>query len=246
MSKANSYWQATRHPAPCLLFILPMLIAYEFGVVAIGGPQSLAVRNGADAWMRWLLASAGLGFGLLAPALVILVLFVWAIRHQGDPPDDIPGVTLGMGLESVCFALVLWFLSRCFGPMLDSLGLDMATRSPMADSHATTPLAQMVTYVGAGIYEEVIFRLGLFAGTAALLRSALVPKPLAGLLAASVSSFAFAAVHHLGAHGEAVNSYVFMFRALAGLLFTLLFLLRGFGITVGAHACYDVLVGISV
>src|SRR5436309_1577932 len=104
-SSSDSYWKATRHPAPCLLFILPLLIAYEIGVVVIGGPQSLAVRNGADAWMRWLLASAGLGFGMLAPILVILILFVWTVRSETEPPGDMPSVILGMAIESICCAL---------------------------------------------------------------------------------------------------------------------------------------------
>jgi hypothetical protein len=38
----------------------------------------------------------------------------------------------------------------------------------------------------------------------------------------------------------------FVFRTVAGLYFTLLFVLRGFGVAVGAHAGYDVLVGVSV
>jgi hypothetical protein len=39
---------------------------------------------------------------------------------------------------------------------------------------------------------------------------------------------------------------VFAFRVVAGLLFSVLYAVRGFGITVGTHACYDVLVGISI
>jgi hypothetical protein len=239
-----SYWRATRHPAPCLFFVLPLLIAYEFGVVAVGGPQSLAVRNGADAWLRWLMAATGFGAGLVAPLLIIIVLFVWACRHRGNPPDDAPSLLAGMAIESVCFALALWALSRVFGPALDALGLGLSAAGPAgAAAGVREPLARLVTYVGAGIYEEVIFRLGCFCGVASLLRMMLVPRALAQLVAAVVGAVAFAAVHHIGAHGEEINSYVFAFRTAAGLFFTGLFLLRGFGVTVGTHACYDVLVG---
>ena len=34
----------------------------------------------------------------------------------------------------------------------------------------TAPLSQILTYIGAGIYEEVLFRLGLFVGLCAVLR----------------------------------------------------------------------------
>lgn len=239
-----SYWQATRHPAPCLFFVLPLLIAYEFGVVAVGGPQALAVRNGADAWLRWVLTSAGLGAGIIAPLLVFLVLFVWAYRHRHDPPDDAPGLVVGMALESVGFALAFWALSRSFGPLLDSLGASLAAPGLEASEGSRAGLTRLVTYLGAGIYEEVLFRLVGFCGLAAVLRVAGLPKLPAGLVAAAASALAFAAVHHAGTNGEAVNGYVFGFRTLAGLLFTGVLVLRGFGIAVGAHACYDVLVGI--
>jgi len=239
-----SYWRATRHPAPCLFFVLPLLVAYEFGVVAVGGPQALAVRNGADAWLRWVLTSSGVGAGVVAPLLVFLALFAWAYRHRHDPPDDAPSLVIGMALESIAFALVLWAFSRSFGPLMDSLGASLAAPGMDDAAGSRAALARLVTYLGAGIYEEVLFRLVGFCGLAAVLRGAGLPKLPARLLAAGVSAVAFAAVHHAGVHGEAVNGYVFAFRTVAGLLFTGLLVLRGFGIAVGTHACYDVLVGI--
>ena len=40
--------------------------------------------------------------------------------------------------------------------------------------------------------------------------------------------------------------YVFLFRMLAGIYFALLFRLRGFGIAVGTHAFYDIIVGVTL
>ena len=42
-----------------------------------------------------------------------------------------------------------------------------------------------------------------------------------------------------------MDSYVFLFRMMAGVFFALLFQLRGFGVAAGTHACYDVLVGLA-
>jgi membrane protease YdiL (CAAX protease family) len=237
-----SYWRATRHPAPCLFFIAPLLVAYELGVVAVGGSSALAVRNGADSWLRWAMGSCGLDSEFLAPLAVFGVLFAWAWRNRNDAPDEAPGLIVGMALESIGFAVGLWALSRAFGPMLDALGIQLAT--PGSGRLSTSPFAQVVTYLGAGIYEETIFRLGLFSGVTAALGAALLPTRTVRLVAALSSALAFAAIHHLGAHGESVNGYVFAFRVIAGLLFTVLFLVRGFGIAVGTHAFYDVLVGI--
>ncbi len=32
-SAANTYYLATRHPWPCFLFLLPLLLLYEIGVI---------------------------------------------------------------------------------------------------------------------------------------------------------------------------------------------------------------------
>jgi hypothetical protein len=57
------------------------------------------------------------------------------------------------------------------------------------------------------------------------------------------TSFLFALAHHIGPTADAFNLFVFSFRAIAGMFFSAVFLLRGFGITVGCHAAYDLMVG---
>jgi membrane protease YdiL (CAAX protease family) len=146
-----------------------------------------------------------------------------------------------MALESFFFAVGLWAMSRGLGPFLDHYGIKLAAGIGPKD-----PVAQLITFVGAGIYEEVLFRLVLMGGLVAVLRVAQVPGLLAGLLAAVGSALAFAAAHHLGPYGEPMDGFVFVFRALAGLYFAALFYFRGFGVAVGAHAGYDVIVGVGL
>ena len=67
------------------------------------------------------------------------------------------------------------------------------------------------------------------------LRVVRLPKVAAVMLAATAAAAAFAAAHHIGPYGEPVRADYFLFRALAGLYFTLLFVLRGFGIAAGAR-----------
>ena len=103
-----------------------------------------------------------------------------------------------------------------------------------------------VTFVGAGIYEEVLFRLILFSIVRNLLGALGLAAPLAVFWATATSALGFALAHHLGPYGEPFDGYVFLFRSLAGVYFALLYQLRGFGIAVGTHAGYDVLVGVLV
>lgn len=235
-----SYPVATRHPWPCLLFLLPLLLAYEVGIFWIGGTQPEALRNGADTWLRWGLEAFGLSQLYAAPLLVVGVFLVASWLRWDDRPPDWSGACLGMGIESVIFALLLWGLSRGFGPLIESL---KAQVGPPAEPDS---VALVITYVGAGIYEEVLFRLVLYSGLVALLRLLGAPGVVAMVVSAVVSATLFSAAHHIGPYGAPFEDGVFLFRALAGLYFAALYQLRGFGIAVGAHACYDVLVGVAV
>src|SRR5437773_8324963 len=87
-----NYLRATRHPWPCLLFLLPLLAAYEIGIVWAGGNHADALRNGADTWLRWALEVFGLHQLYWAPALAAGVFLVWSLLRLDDRPDDLMGV----------------------------------------------------------------------------------------------------------------------------------------------------------
>jgi membrane protease YdiL (CAAX protease family) len=102
----------------------------------------------------------------------------------------------------------------------------------------------MVRYMGAGIYEETIFRLLLFSGIRTVFVLGDFPDRWSNVLAAVGSALIFASAHQVGA-GH-LNATLFLYRATAGLYFAWLFCARGLGIAVGAHAGFDVLVGLVV
>ncbi len=232
------YLHATRHPWPTLVLLMPLLLAYELGVLWYGGPNPDLIRNGADAWLRMALQEYGLGQMIVAPALIALIFAVASWWRRKDRPDGVLGICCGMGLECFAFALLLWGLSHGIAPLLHRLGIVLNQSLPR-----DPVMARVVTFIGAGIYEEILFRFLLFSGLTLLLRLALTPRMQALLIAGVVSAFLFAIAHHVGPYGEPLNSYVFVFRFLAGLYFAAVYQLRGFAVAAGAHACYDVLVG---
>jgi hypothetical protein len=239
------YLPATRHPWPCLVFVLPLLLAYEAGVQVLGGPHPETVRNGADHWLRCGLKAVGLSFFWLPPAVLALAFVAWAWRRRQDRPGDLLGVLSGMLLESVGFALGLWALSRFLPSLLASAGVELALDPSPRLATGESALRQVVTYLGAGIYEEALFRLALFSALVGLLRYCELPRFFCVLLAAAGSATLFSTAHHVGPYGQAYSNYLFLFRLLAGLYFALLYHLRGFGIAVGAHACYNVMVSVG-
>ena len=99
----------------------------------------------------------------------------------------------------------------------------------------------LVLSLGAGLYEELLFRVLLVGGMLAL-GSMLLPgrRGLVGAAAVLGSALLFAAFHYLGALGDEWSLSSFVFRFLGGLAFSLIYALRGFGIVAWTHALYDV------
>jgi hypothetical protein len=237
----DGYFPATRHPWACLLFIIPLLVVYEGGVILLGDTNAMSLRNGADVWLRWGLERYGIVQVWVPPAVVVGILLLRSWVNWSSRPRDPLSTLFGMTLESVVYAVALWAVARNFEAFLHYWDL------PFAEIRIHTVAArQLITYIGAGIYEEVLFRLGLFSILFFLLRAVRIPAIAAFLLASGAAAMAFAAAHHLGPQGEAFDSVRFLFRVLAGLYFTVLYCLRGFGIAAGAHAGYGILVGLSV
>lgn len=249
----RKYLTQTQRPLVCLVFAAPLLLVYEIGVMAF--PD--AVRNGADVWMRGSLGALGLGGYFLLPLLTVSVLLAW--HHTTRQPWRLPrGVLLGMCGESVLLGFALIFIAHAAtgwthgGNHLpvevsieESLTPVDRARLGVAQPVAEKMLAQIVEYIGAGLYEEVLFRLLLLPTLLALLASCMKNRAARVAAAVAATSLLFAAAHHLGPHGEPLDGAVFCFRTLAGVFFAMLFLRRGFGIAIGAHAAYDLIAGLG-
>jgi len=234
----EDYWNQTRLPLVNLAFLLPLLVVYEVGVWSVGGPAPEQVRNGADLWMRSGLNRLGLQQPFLLPMLVLTLLLGWHVAGRYPrrcPLDALPG----MMAESVVCA----FLLVALGQGMYAAFAAFDTRPVLSTN---TPDAAMlaVTFLGAGIYEEVLFRLCLLSACAGLLRAGGLGMRSSTLPAVALSSVAFAVAHVVGPSAEAFDGFRFSFRLLAGGYFGLLFVWRGLGISVGAHAGYDLLVGL--
>jgi hypothetical protein len=234
----RSYWADTRKPLPCLIFVLPLLLTYELGVGLLGGEAAAALRTGADAWMRQALAALGLTDRWLPPLVLVVALLSWQVTDPERVWRIRPWSFLGMIFESLALALVLIGMSR----LVDRAFLRLEDSRPLLAAGGAS-LAPLIGFLGAGVYEETLFRLGLVPLIDRLARLLHAHDLLAGTLAVTGSSLLFSIAHHAGAPGEVFTWYAFIFRWLAGVFFAWVFLVRGFGIAVGTHAIYDVLVG---
>ena len=103
-------------------------------------------------------------------------------------------------------------------------------------------MTMLVLSIGAGLYEELIFRVVLVGGLILILNNFLGKRNLAYVIAAVIGAFVFSSVHYIGALGDPFTMASFTFRFLFWLVLYVIFLLRGFGVSAWTHAIYDILV----
>lgn len=217
-----------------LLLIFPLFLAYELGVIFAD------TMNGVDFVTRTVFELVGrdrdtyllLHLGL---AVAFLGYLVYLQRRRGFSL----ALFTPMLLESSIYALTLG--SFIVFVMQNLLGFEGVLA--IADTLSLGPTGQKVVIsLGAGVHEELVFRLGLMAGGAWLLRRLGLEHTPAVVVALVLSALAFSAAHHLGPYGEPFRVPVFTYRALAGAVFGLIFYFRSLSHAVYTHFLYDLYV----
>ena len=234
----GSYWRLTRAPRYSLILAFPLLLAYEMLAVLLSGDGIAGVRNGADVLLKSLFLTFGGRGGLITFGVLLVgagAVFVWRdVRKSGLPRWR---VLLGMAGESVGYALVFGTVAATLTGLLLG-GITGLSLTQLARFDLPT---QLMISLGAGLYEELLFRVLLVSGLALLGRVVFGwSSRWAGVFAVVVGALIFSWFHYVGPYGDAFALGSFTFRAIAGVLFSGLYLLRGFGITAWSHALYDV------
>ena len=223
-----------------LVLVFPLFVIYQIGVLF-----TLPLLNGADFLTVFLFRKVGLSVtAYLAFTAVVTVLFAItvAVLHRKQRFD--PGLIVPVIIESAIYALtmgslIVFVMTRLFGisPQLAGGG---GGGGLIASQGLGT---RAVMSIGAGVYEEAVFRLFLLGGIVAVLNKILGFGRWVAIAAAFIlSSLLFSAMHHIPPYGDPLHVGVFTFRFLAGLCFALLFWFRGFAVAVYAHAFYDLYV----
>jgi hypothetical protein len=236
----QQYLRSSRTHTYSLLFVIPLLLLYEAGAAWLARDGGSGLRNGADVMLRTLLAAGGVSgtaafTGLLAGAALLVVLL--ERRRKRIPLRW--RVFGGMMAESTVYALLLGVVvGTATHWVLHGVGVRLAID---AGSVASLPLLEgIVLSMGAGVYEELVFRVLLVGGLAGVFVASGLARAQAGVFAAVLAALLFSAFHYIGPYGDPWALASFVFRFLAGLVFSVLFLLRGFGIAAWTHALYDI------
>lgn len=239
----RAYHRLTRTGTYGFLSALPLLLLYEVSIFLVNQDSLMQVRVGADVWVKRLIASLG-GTGMVALGIVVLFIGLGIFFYERKHKIEIRSSYFGWMLaESTGYAIFCALLvSGLVGALFYNIGaveLMAVAQDGLASQSVWTKLSLSL---GAGLYEELVFRVILVGGLFVILRQVSDNKVGAYVLAALIGAAIFSGVHYTGSLGDAFTWPSFTFRFLFGLALNVIFLLRGFGVAAWTHAIYDVLV----
>lgn len=239
----STYFRYSRTAYYAVVAALPLLIGYELLLTLSDSVTDVQVRNAADVWLRMLLV--GLGISPSKATLVMIVGMILSIPlFRSGSVRLVAGYFGLMLVEAIAYGFTLGIVINYILAFLFALFQPAYALVDAALHAAAMPLQGgflqgLALSLGAGLFEELVFRVLLLSALLYVTRLFLQ-----GWASAAISivlaAFLFSLAHYLGPLGETLQLHSFLFRWVAGLLFTVLYYLRGFAITAYAHAIYDV------
>ncbi|RNC83894.1 MAG: CPBP family intramembrane metalloprotease [Balneola sp.] len=234
-NQVRQYLTTTHTLLYSFLLSLPLFLIYE-SLILISQPNTEhIVRISVDVWMKSIFTYLGVNavsFSLLA--MMLIGFFI--LYKERERLKEIRFVYFTMlFFECLIYAIVFAFISNA----LVSLLLNMAATDPV---ESLTYLQKLALSLGAGLYEELFFRVILVSLFILIFNKILGKKWAAVIAAVTLSALLFSAVHYMGDMGDLFTLNSFLYRFIFGLILNGLYVWRGFGVAAWTHAIYDVLV----
>ena len=243
----RGYFTETQWPIYSAALVLPFLLIYQTGLVVLKSK----VINGGDAIINilshTLFRTVGVEVAFASMIVPICAFLIWQYRKPG-PWTVQPQLLMATFFESLIYAVILYMMLGYFVHFIASSTVPASAPVAMASrSHSTGPrpeLQDFVLFCGAGVYEELVFRVFLL-GLLMLVFTKLFHMEHAHAAAWSTLTGAviFSAFHHIGGEPFAINPFVQ--RILAGIYFSAIYFTRSFGVAAASHALYDIVVGLD-
>jgi membrane protease YdiL (CAAX protease family) len=240
LGSGKSYFHRVHYPLQCLIFITPLLVFYQIAsAIQPANPETgAAAAPHVIAFILMLkffrlFGVAGDYFPLLA---VVAILLFWHFARK-DKWTFEPKLYAGMAAESIIWAIPIFIIGLAvMRHVASGAGITLAGAN-------SARWQGIVLSVGAGVYEELLFRLIAITALNILLVDVFEMKmEYAIAIILVVSAVLFSLYHYLG--NETFNMGTFIYRTAMGLYLAGIYIYRGFGIAVGVHTVYDPILAI--
>ena len=228
----SQYLTVSKSPLYSFIFTLPLFLLYEVGIFLISSRDIDQLRNGADVFMRQVLEIFGI-YGMYGFGGTFLIGFLIAFIRQKK--------NLRTSEIESRFLLIMFFESIVWATLLVIMMIKIPTFLSLSNEDHL--IQQVVLAIGAGIYEEFVFRVLLISGLAILFGLIFNWGEFGKtFLSVIISSAIFSIFHFFGSYGDTFSFPLFFVRFFAGIFLAMIYIFRGFGITAYAHSIYDLFV----
>jgi hypothetical protein len=230
------YSELSRQPLYILVFLLPFVLFYEFALSSIGNSIQIKAH---DHLVRFFEAfdmppTQGLWLGGVA---IVTILFLWHV-FDGNRWSIKIHVIFFMTLESIAYAIPLLLFGAVLGGMAAAV-----SKSPLAGLDIFDKIA---ISIGAGLYEELVFRMLLIALIHTIVCNLFKQSHFAGIATGVVVSALVFALYHDMPNAGSLSAMTLFFYSIAGVYLGILYVSRGFGIAAATHAAYDIVATIML
>lgn len=225
-----SYWKTTGNIFYSILFILPMLFLYESMCWIQYFESSYEIRNGADVFLRQLFFGFGNLSEIVYGALLIMIFLVMLWYNRS---------VIEQGRLKISF-LVFMFLESLIWTTGFIMVMSFSENMILSVMQRNVIPEQFYLAIGAGIWEELLFRAGAIALVSFLIELGMGYSQFFSVcIAIFISAVLFSLFHYIGQYGDIFTYKGFILRSIAGIFLGALYIARGLGIVVYTHIFYD-------
>lgn len=235
MNSLKQYFSQTHRLLYSYLLAVPLLILYEVLVIISQPDSRFIVRNAVDMWFKSLMSLILVDVFWFTLILALVFGMYVFYKERGHFKELRQPFFLLMMLESVVYAVLGAFIAG------STVGF-IFNQTAIGSNSEFTFLQEVSLSLGAGLYEELFFRVILVSVLLVVFKP-IFQNPKARYTAAIfLAAVLFSAVHYIGAYGDQFLLSTFIYRLVFGLFLNAIYAFRGFGVAAWSHAIYDLMV----
>ena len=210
-----------------------MLFLYEIMCWVQYFDNPSEIRNGADVLIRHFIFGIGNNSEIFYGAILMAIFLGVMLYNRKVIKNE------KLKFEFLCLMVAESFL-WCLGFIIlmsvsEQILLSIMERNIIPE--------QFYLAIGAGIWEELLFRVGAIGLSLSFLSKIIGYSSIySAIIAIIFSAVLFSLFHYLGPFGDHFAYKSFYLRTIAGIFLGALYLFRGFGITVYTHIFYDMII----
>jgi len=234
MNFFRAYFRFTKHYYYGFVMVIPMFILYEIGLFIVYKDLQFKVRNLIEYFFKSAIQNVGCSIFFTVSIVLMLTAILFCRPRKDFLVFRLKYFFVAVA-ESFLYAILFAFFTIKFYSMMFLIG-----------GNVNDIFLKLALSLGAGVYEELLFRVILFGGLVFILSKIFkLQRFFVVFLALVISSILFSWAHFFGVT-ERFSLYSFIFRFFGGAFFCVIYRLRGFAIVAYTHAIYDILVVFSI